>query len=429
VITNIHIWEHPLFFSSAKRIKKFHIFKLVLHKASIRAFTDYFHKSISISISNEFNQNEQPYLAFDPVDNDIKFNSNATILDSPGFLLSLSDIEHYKSYCNKKNIQIFSHSNFYKWQLQNLTPPPPGISKSLDKYNRKPFQKHNPPIIPQLPKIPTKDKNYVSKAFIEIRNSNIPFYDTPNYYNFNYPVTRQTALLWLDDFIQNRLTLFGPYQDAISHKHPHLFHSVLSSSINIGLLTPKEIFDKISKIYKSIPSNSYEGFIRQIVGWREYERFLYVEIGKELIHSNHFNHTKKLPIKGWYTSYTENTHHKNGPLKDAIISAYRTAYMHHIQRLMVVLNYMLLSGFSPKSIYDWFMTFSIDAYDWVMVGNVYSMGFASTKGMKRPYISSSNYLIKMSDSMKDGIWDKEWDRLYRDFVNKYGRYGNKKQLK
>lgn len=437
-ISSIYLIEHPLFFSSKKRIHKFHIFKLVLHRASMMAFKDHFSKYLPVTIlpypyskNIQFlgSHSKEKYMAFDPVDHDISANANANamVVDSPGFLLTNGNMGEYKSHCTQKKIQPLQHSNFYTWQLDRMKPI--GITKSLDKQNRNPFPKKNPPHVPGLMGLSKKDKDYIQIAFHNIRKSNIKYYDyeSKGENAFLYPVTRNTAFAWLHDFIHNKLALFGTYQDAISTKHPFLFHSMLSSSINIGLLTPSEVLQEVSKAYKKgdIPLNSYEGFVRQIIGWREYERFLYVEIGEELVKSNHFNHNKDLPIKGWYTSSPEIAHHAYGPLHDAIVGAYRSAYMHHIQRLMVVMNYMLLSGISPTSMYKWFMTFSIDAYDWVMVGNVYSMGFASTKGMRKPYISSSNYLLKMSDSKKDGVWDKEWDELYRKFVDTNGIYGRK----
>ena len=188
-----------------------------------------------------------------------------------------------------------------------------------------------------------------------------------------------------------------------------MFHSCLSSSINIGLLNPLEIIKELKKIKHKIPINSYEGLIRQYF-WREYQRYCYIFLDK-WHNSNYFNNTKKL-TKEWYNGTTG-----IDPIDDAIKDAFNIGYLHHIRRLMFVANFMNISGINHEEGRKWFTEFALDSYDWVMYQNI-DMGFFSSGGktMKRPYISSSNYIIKMSN-YKKGNWSIKWDTLYKNFIN------------
>jgi deoxyribodipyrimidine photolyase-related protein len=160
-----------------------------------------------------------------------------------------------------------------------------------------------------------------------------------------------------------------------------------------------------------VPINSVEGFIRQIIGWREYMRMMYEARGTEMRTSNHWEHTQKISEK-WYTGTTG-----LDPVDDVIRKASDTAYAHHIERLMVVGNSMFLCGIHPDEVYRWFMEYFIDAYDWVMVPNVYAMSQNTADGIitTKPYISGSNYIKKMSH-YPDGEWNEIWDALYWDFL-------------
>ena len=192
-------------------------------------------------------------------------------------------------------------------------------------------------------------------------------------------------------------------------QEPYLFHSVLSSSINIGLLNPLEIIDKIRSL-KKIPINSYEGYIRQLY-WREYQRFCYLYF--DFTSSDYFKNKNKL-TKAWY----------NGtlgidPVDDCIKKGFDSGYLHHIERLMVVGNFMNISQISPWEGLKWFMEFSTDSYEWVMYQNVLDMVFCVSGGktMKKPYISSSKYVQSMSD-YKKGEWNDKWD-IYIKFMVKH----------
>jgi deoxyribodipyrimidine photolyase-related protein len=184
--------------------------------------------------------------------------------------------------------------------------------------------------------------------------------------------------------------------------------------LNIGLLTPEIILNKTLdyiKNNKKIPLNSSEGFIRQVMGWREYMRLVYQVFGKKIRTSNYFNFKNDIPSSFWDGS-TGIT-----PIDSIIKNLNQTGYCHHIERLMVLGNFMLLIELHPTKVYEWFMTMFIDAYDWVMVPNVYSMSQFADGGLvtTKPYISGSNYIQKMSD-YKKAPWCEVWDGLYWRFI-------------
>ena len=191
--------------------------------------------------------------------------------------------------------------------------------------------------------------------------------------------------------------------------------------LNIGLLTPQEVIDRVVEFRKAHPSKipmaAYEGFIRQVIGWREYQRYIYVTIGPKIRKMNHFGNKRRL-TQAWYDGTTGIQ-----PVDDAIKMGFRDGYLHHILRLMVVGNFMNLVGIHPDEAYRWFMEFALDAYDWVMIGNVYSMAMWADGGMtmRKPYISSSKYILDMSNySAKGSKWPKKWDAVYHHFIDRNG---------
>ena len=183
--------------------------------------------------------------------------------------------------------------------------------------------------------------------------------------------------------------------------------------LNIGLLTPQRVVDRILEYAANtpIPLNSVEGFIRQVIGWREFIRLMYRRHGVEMRKGNFLNHQRPLPATFWDASTGIE------PLDLVINRALDTGYAHHIERLMVLGNFMLLCQSKPDDVYGWFMELFVDAYDWVMVPNVYGMSQFSDGGIftTKPYFSGSNYLKKMSD-YAPGDWQKTWDGLFWSFV-------------
>lgn len=228
------------------------------------------------------------------------------------------------------------------------------------------------------------------------------------------PVTHQGAKKFFSQFLQERFKEFGPYEDALSEKGVRLFHSTLSPLINVGLLTPEYVLTEAIGFAKenSIPINSLEGFVRQILGWREFIRAAYECDHVKMRGKNFWKHKRRLPKEFW-TGET-NIH----PVDSAIQKALLFGYNHHIERLMVLGNFMLLSQIKPDDVYKWFMSMYLDAYDWVMVPNVYGMSQFADGGIfaTKPYISGSNYIKKMSD-YPSGDWEEIWTALYWNFVS------------
>jgi deoxyribodipyrimidine photolyase-related protein len=284
--------------------------------------------------------------------------------------------------------------------------------KSLDKFNRQKPKTGTKICISQPYDIKNKNiavsQKYIEEAKIYIEKhfkNNCGNTKTP----FIYPITHCNVMLWLEHFIKHKLKNFGNYQDYIDKDNRHLCHSLLSALINIGLLNPSDIIYilELHRKNEKIPMNSYEGFIRQLF-WREYQHlcYLYVDFSK-----NYFGNTKKL-TKEWYEGTTGIL-----PVDDSIREAFDTGYLHHIKRLMVIGNYMNLSNIKPDEGFKWFMEFSCDSYEWIMYQNVYDMVFFSTGGktMRRPYISSSNYILNMSNYSKDK-WCEIWNDRYKMFI-------------
>ena len=336
----------------------------------------------------------------------------------------LTNEELAEEYLKKE--KIHGMKTFYQKQRQSLNilidkdGSPSGGEWSFDKMNRKKLPSQiEVPIIPSL-----KNNKFIEKAKKDVISNYKDYYGSHK--SFNYPVTHRDAEKWFDNFLATRFYLFGDYEDAISSKHRILWHSMLSPLINSGLLTPQQIIEKAQSFYQSnkVEINSFEGFIRQIIGWREFILIIYKRNNLELRNGNFWGFDDKpIPL----SFYTGNTGIK--PLDDSIKNILETGYAHHIERLMIIGNFMLLCRFHPNRVYKWFMELFIDSYDWVMVPNVYGMSQFSNGGLftTKPYISGSNYIKKMSD-YKSGDWCETWDSLFWTFVDDY-KYIFKKQYR
>ncbi|MEW9857002.1 cryptochrome/photolyase family protein [Novosphingobium sp. M1R2S20] len=212
---------------------------------------------------------------------------------------------------------------------------------------------------------------------------------------FRWPVTAKQAAKALDKFIAERLPEFGTYQDAMAHGQDDLFHALLSTSINLGLLDPLEVCRRAERAYRErkVPLNAAEGFIRQIIGWREYIRGMYWFEMPELREANALNAQRPLPEFYW-TGETDMR-----CLADCIRSTRENAHAHHIQRLMVLGNFALITGVHPQELQDWFLVVYADAYEWVELPNVSGMALWADQGRlaSKPYAASGNYINRMSD--------------------------------
>lgn len=227
------------------------------------------------------------------------------------------------------------------------------------------------------------------------------------------PYTHDGAEKFLAEFFRARFHNFGPYEDAITTDGIRLWHSAISPLMNVGLLTPQQVLDEALTYARehAVPLNSLEGFVRQILGWREFMRASYEVDGRKMRSKNFWKHERALPQSFWDGTTGVD------PVDHTIKTALAYGYTHHIERLMVMGNFMLLSQMHPDAVYRWFMGLYLDAYDWVMVPNVYGMSQFADGGSfaTKPYISGANYIKKMSDH-ESGDWEKTWTALYWHFI-------------
>jgi deoxyribodipyrimidine photolyase-related protein len=317
---------------------------------------------------------------WDPVDamleKELEHCPNIRIIDSPAFLLTRAEAAA---------APIKGHAAFYammrkKYNILMENGGPVGGQWRYDKENRLP--------LPAGIKLPDWTKE------MELRSEGASI----------FPVTHAGARAALKRFLEKRLSNFGPYEDAIIADDNPMFHSVLSAPINAGLLTPHDIIDAALKYMGRVPIQSLEGFIAQVLGWREFMRAVYVQWPEPP--ANRLNHRRKLG-SAWYTGTTGLV-----PVDAAIRRVNKWGYLHHIERLMVVGNAMFLCEIKPAEVFKWFMEMFVDSYDWVMVGNVYYMSqWASSAITTKPYISSSAYILRMSNYRR-GEWSAVWDALY-----------------
>ena len=333
-----------------------------------------------------------------------------SIHEGPLFLTTHAQFQDYR-----KQYKRFFMADFYKLQRRRLDillegEEPVGGKWSFDDQNREKLPQDVP-----LPGLRTPAPTDHVKAVSQWVEQTYP--DHPGQGgNFWLPVTREDAIDWMTQFFEERFAQFGPYEDALSDRDPFLFHSVLSPILNVGLITPQEVVDAALDYAHdhAIPLNSLEGFIRQIIGWREYIRGVYHVIGIQQQQTNALEHQRKL-TPSWYEGNT-------GLLPvDQVIQRLQTrGWAHHIERLMIMSNAMLLCEIHPDEVYRWFMELFVDSAEWVMVPNVYGMGQFADGGvmMTKPYISGSNYLRKMGH-YKKGDWCEIWDGLYWRFIDRH----------
>jgi deoxyribodipyrimidine photolyase-related protein len=361
----------------------------------------------------------------DPVDNWLEkriresadsLSINARQHTSPMFFNSLPDLEGFF----KVDKQFLFQTAFYKQQRKSrdllLDGPnqPAGGKWTFDADNRKKYPKKT---IPPALEFPPQDNHWreaLDYTRLNFAHNPGALHDAPL-----YPLDHAGSRRWLDDFLHNRFHGFGDYEDAIVTEQTFLHHSVLSPLLNAGLLTPAEVIDRALEHARQhqVPINSVEGFIRQIVGWREFIRGVYQFRGSASRTHHFWGFKRKIP-SSFYDATTGIP-----PVDNTIKKVLDNAYCHHIERLMILGNFMLLCEFDPDEVYRWFMELFIDAYDWVMVPNVYGMSQFADGGLfaTKPYISGSNYLMKMSDYPR-GEWQQTWDGLFWRFMHEHREF-------
>ncbi|MEX1118551.1 MAG: cryptochrome/photolyase family protein [Terrimicrobiaceae bacterium] len=344
------------------------------------------------------------------------------------FLRSREDFAAWAS--GKKRLLMENHYRDMRRRLGILVDPegePEGGSWNLDTENRKTFSDWKREGRP-LPKVaePLPHDELTRRVIAEVDTW---FPDAPGEAaKLWLPVTRAQALGWLDHFVHHRLGNFGAFEDIMVANQPHLFHSVLSAPINMGLLTPLECVEAAIKAWKKgkVPLNSVEGFVRQIIGWREFVNGVYWLKMPEYAQTNGLNATRNLP-DFFYTAQTD-----MNCLRSVLQETRETAYNHHIQRLMVLGNFFLLAGIEPAQALRWFTEMYVDSEEWVMAANVLGMslhadgGFMATK----PYAASAAYIAKMSNycegchyrpTIKSGPKACPYNLLYWDFYDRHSQ--------
>ena len=451
-----YLIEEDLYFTQFP----FHKQKLVLHRASMKAYeqtlkdagktvhyieSSHKHsdcrKLIASFISHKSNPDNDKAIekvyCIDLVDDWLRMYVQEAILEAdidfdcsptPMFLNALP------VYCDFFRDNRLFHHDFYTQArkrekiLVDKDDEPIGGQWSFDEDNRKKYPRKDTPPAVEFPKL--SEHYEEALAYVEEHFSTHHGEANPN---FRYPTTHDEAEEWLENFLSKRFKDFGKYEDAIVADEHILHHSMLTPMLNTGLLTPEKIISRTLEVSEEydIPINSLEGFIRQIIGWREFMYGLYESIGRKQRSSNFWEFTRKIP-PSFYTGDTGIV-----PIDTTIKKLLKTGYAHHIERLMIFGNFMLLCEFDPNEVYQWFMEMFIDSYDWVMVPNIYGMSQFADGGLMatKPYISGSNYINKMSNYQvkpkgESLEWAAIWDGLFwrfmhvhREFFEKNARIG------
>ena len=434
-IEHVYIVEDPLLFRQYRFCRQ----KLLLHRASMKRYADGLKKlgkavvyidamaiDHSADIGRRLSDDGVDRLrAIDPEDHNLLVRLRAAcklhridfeLVADPHFLTPLDAIESFVA--NKKKLFF---TNFYIEQRKRLNVLLDGDQKpldgkwSFDTENRKRLPAgHIPPEcdLASEDAYAIEARKYVDKNFKDAWGDTEPLW---------YPTSVEGSEAHLKRFLSERLSNFGDYEDSISREHTFLYHSVLTPMLNVGLLSPSRLVDAVlesglepKRGSSPVPMNSLEGYVRQVIGWREYMRLVYRKLGTQQRTRNYWGHDRQLP-SSFYDGTTGIV-----PVDQTIHRVLRYGYCHHIERLMILGNFMLLCEFHPDAIYRWFMEMFVDAYDWVMVPNVYGMSQHADGGLitTKPYISGSSYVLKMSD-YKKGDWTGVWDGLYWRFVAKH----------
>ncbi len=340
----------------------------------------------------------------------LESGAQVELIQSPMFLTTRETFRSYLSETKRPFMKTFYERQRKRLKiLMNTDKEPVGGQWSFDEENRLPLPKDVEP-----PSLPNYEPDFVDLEVMDLIEREFP--DHPgSVADFWLPTDRAGAKKWARDFFDLRFENFGPYEDAFSKESPFVFHSVLTPFLNTGLITPQDCVTVALKTAKDrkVPLNSCEGYIRQVIGWREFVRGIYQNFSEIQDVENAFQHTRKLS-KHWYDGTTGIE-----PLDDVIRKTNRYAYAHHIERLMVVGSLMVLLEIDPREAHKWFMEMFIDSSDWVMGPNVYGMAVFSDGGIfaTKPYICGSNYYRKMGH-YKKAEWMEAVDGLYWSFIER-----------
>lgn len=293
---------------------------------------------------------------------------------------------------------------FYRWMrvrqriLVDAEGKPAGGRWNYDVENRKPW-KGEPPEPPDR-----RIRHDHTDIWNEIRAAGVRTFGAPNAAALPWPVDRREALANLDDFVAHRLRHFGTYQDAMHGGAPRLFHSLLSFALNVKMLSPREVVSRALAAYASgdVGIADCEGFVRQVLGWREYVRGYYWATMPGYAAKNALAHSTPLPQ--WFWTGETRMH----CLRSALEQSLQNAHAHHIQRLMVIGNFALLAGIDPHAVHQWYLGVYIDAFEWVELPNTLGLSqYADAGGLaSKPYIASAAYIHRMSDYCRSCAYDR-----------------------
>ena len=316
-------------------------------------------------------------------------NVKTNCVDSEHFLVPRLYVKEFFSEKKHWRMEEFYRSMRKKFSILMKDEKPIGGKWNYDLDNRKRWD-GNPRTSEDFR--PSHNHNNLLK---EINDEEIQNFGESQSANFRWPISREESLQLLQNFVDKDLVNFGDFQDALHDENWRLFHSFLSFSLNSKMLSPIEVINKAEEAYykKDLPLASIEGFIRQILGWREYIRGVYWANMPGYDEHNYFKHKNKLP--DWY--WTGKTDMRC--LSLSISQSLENAYAHHIQRLMVIGNFSLLAGINPKDVHQWYLGIYIDAYEWVELPNTLGMSQFADGGLlaTKPYVSSASYINKMSN--------------------------------
>lgn len=432
-VDRVFMIEDPLMFGRDPKYPLFtHKQKLVLHRASMRRYVEevlwpagyqveyieFHHMQETGDIVNKLTNIERVEF-FDPTDDMLERNLTSALsglenkptinkMESPNFFLTRDEV---KNFFAKKDKSDFV--NFYQWQRERF-------NILIDQGSYKPVGgklMHEPKSHKRLSAefvLPTFEVYGGNKFVDEARDYVLKYFpdNAGSVEDFPWPTNHKEASDWLDDFLTNRLHDFATYEEAIDGQAPWVFHSAISPVLNIGLLDPMEVVERAVKLHNETPQplESLEKFIRDILGWREFVRGLYVDKQVKIRTINTFDHQRHL-TNYWYTA---NTGVK--PLDDVIKKVLNRGYAHAVERSMILGNIMFLSEIHPDDMYRWFMEMFVDAYDWAVVPNVYSIGQLQDINLSKPNVSSSNYILSMS-WYERVEWADVWDGLYWEFIS------------
>lgn len=346
------------------------------------------------------------------------------VADTEHFLTSRTDLKNF--FAGKKTYLMES---FYRWMRKryNILMEENGEAPLTGQWNYDQQNRKKMPAKLEIPK-PWEKQRSVKELIQLLQKEKIDTIGFVDANHFDWPITRAESLELLQHFIEVRLRLFGDYQDAMIERDPLLFHSRLSFSLNTKMISPLEVIQQVEKHYRThsdqIDISQAEGFIRQILGWREYMRGIYWAEMPAYKKSNYFDHQAALPAFFWTGKTNMNC------LSHAIGQSLKDAYAHHIQRLMVTGNFALLLGVHPDEVDQWYLGIYMDALEWVEITNTRGMSQFADGGVvgTKPYVSSANYIHKMSDYCKNCHYDRKqktgagacpFNSLYWDFYDRH----------